>query len=156
MRIVKTRHVTVLGAVLLVGLGVLATAGWTRGSGETRPTIRIVDVRPLTTKDADLRDLLAHHLAVRVVTTDWELEPARSDESGLDPRPRLRRWRLYIDGHPLADSFADVAYTPYLPAGDHWLVAELRRPDHRPLQPAVWSGPVTLHVPQTFAAADGQ
>jgi hypothetical protein len=146
-----TSRVTV-GVALFAGLAGLAAAGWTRDPGDSRPTIRIVDVRPLTTKDPDLRDMLGHHLAVRVATSGWDLEPARSDASGLDPRPRLRHWRLYIDGHPLADSFADVADTPYLLPGDHWLVAELRRPDHTSLRPQVWSQPVLLHIPRVFGA----
>jgi hypothetical protein len=146
------RRAAVCGLALLAGLAVLATAGWTRDSSDARPTIRIIDVRPLTTNDRALRDLLGHHLLVRVATTDWDLEPSRSNTSGLDPRPLLRHWRLYIDGYPLADSFAGVAYTPYLPAGDHWFVAELRRPDHTSLRPQVWSEPVLLHVPHVFGA----
>jgi hypothetical protein len=144
---------TVSSLTLLTALGALATIGWTRAPTQARPTITIVDVRPLTTNDPDLRDMLGHHLAIRVATTRWNLKPARSDTSGLDPRPRLKRWRLYIDGHPLSDSFTNTAYTPNLPAGDHWLVAELRRPDHSSLQPQVWSAPITLHIPHVSSTA---
>jgi len=157
IRTMKTRRAAASGVTLLLaGLAVLAAAGWTHDSSDARPTIRIVDVRPLTTNDRALRDLLGHHLAVRVATTRWNLKPARSDTSGLDPRPRLNRWRLYIDGSPLSDSFTNLAYTPYLPAGDHWLVAELRRPDHSSLRPQVWSPPITLHIPRDFSAGREQ
>jgi hypothetical protein len=72
-------------AVLALLGAALATAavGWSR----TAPSIRILDVRPLTTSDAALRDLLGHHLAVRVQKTD-------------------ARWRLYVDGQPIEDGTA--------------------------------------------------
>jgi hypothetical protein len=145
-----TTHPAIVAASLAAPLAAAAVVGWTREPAHPRPTIRIVDVRPLSTTDPDLRDLLGHHLSVRVATRDWDLEPVRGDLSGLDPRPRLRHWRLYVDGHPLSDSFVDVAFTSYLPPGDHWLIAELRRPDHTSLQPPVWSEPVLLHIPRVF------
>jgi hypothetical protein len=112
-----TRLVTI---VLLAGALAAAVVGWTRTSSS--PSIRIVDVRPLATTDPNLRDLLAHHLAVRVQKTH-------------------ARWSLYVDGHPIEESTAKVIDTPYLTPGPHWLAARLQRK-------GVWSEPVTLHMPR--------
>jgi hypothetical protein len=135
-------------AVLLVPLVAVAAAGWTRAPGRPVPRVRVVDVDPLATRDAGLGDVLAHYFAVRVATSHWPLLRARADVSGLDARPRLRHWRLYVDGATVGDTFTDVAYTPYLRAGTHWLAVELRAPDHRRLQPPVWSEPIVLQVPK--------
>jgi hypothetical protein len=72
--------------------------------------------------------------------------------SGLDPRPRLRHWRLYLDGYPVAETFTDTAVTPYLVAGAHWFAAELRDADHDRLRPTVWSEPWVVRVPRTYSA----
>jgi hypothetical protein len=123
-----------------------AAAGWTRAPEATPPSIRIVDVHPLAQ-----RDFLSHYVEVRVATHSWPLLAPRPDRSGLDPRPRLRHWRLYVDGYPVADVTTTEAVTPYLPPGTHWIAVELRRPDHARLSPPVWSEPVILHMPDSYS-----
>jgi hypothetical protein len=116
-----TRFVTV---ALLTGAIAAAALGWSRAA-PSAPSIHIVDVQPLRTSDPGLRDLLAHHLAVRVQKTD-------------------ARWRLYVDGQPIEDSTAKVLHTPYLTPGEHWIAARLQRGT------GVWSEPVVLRMPKVM------
>jgi hypothetical protein len=115
---------------LLAAAFAAAAIGWSRGRPPLPPTpaaqsIRIVDVQPLRTSDPNLRDLLAHHLAVRV-------------------RKTAARWSLYVDGQPFDESTAPVLHTPYLTPGTHWIAARLQRGG------GVWSEPVVLHVPRVM------
>jgi hypothetical protein len=132
-------------ALLAVVAAALAAGGWARVPAGARPTIAIADVRPLVLPDGP-----SHYFAVRVRTNGWRLQRARPDESGLDARPRVRRWRLYLDGHPVGDTAADIFDTPYLLPGTHWIAAELRGRNHERLRPDVWSEPVVLEVPKTI------
>ncbi len=132
-------------ALLFVLAAALAAGGWARAPGGARPTIAIADVRPLVLPAGP-----THYFAVRVRTRGWRLERSSPEVSGLDAAPHLRHWRLYLDGHPIADTFTDVFDTPYLEPGTHWIAAELRGPDHERLQPDVWSEPVVLQVPKTI------
>lgn len=112
------------------------------------PSIRIIDIRPLTTSDAALRDQITHTFAVRVAIDAWKLLPYRPGVTAADNRPGGGHWRLYLDGHQLADNLgsARISYV-YLPPGIHWLAAELSNADSTSLQPPVWSEPVIAHVP---------
>jgi hypothetical protein len=144
----RPRHLTV---PLLAAAVATAAAGWARSPAKPRsPSIRFVSVTPLSTADAGLRDVVGHHLSVRVATTGWPLRHVRDRAGGLEEGPRLRRWRLYVDGRAFGDSYDDVAVTPYLPPGTHWLAAELRGPGHERLRPPVWSEPVVLHMPRSI------
>jgi hypothetical protein len=107
---------------LLAGVTAAAAVGWSRGAPPA-PSIRIVDVRPLKTSDPNLRDLLGHHVAVRVQKTD-------------------SRWRLYVDGKPFDEGTGQVLHTPYLAPGTHWVAAQLRHGR------GVWSEPIVLHMPR--------
>jgi len=138
---------TALVAAVVVEAAALA---WTRTPTPAKapPSIRIVDVRPLTTPDASLRDLITHTFAVRVAVSGWELLPY--EPAAPEKRRDAGHWRLYLDGRSLGDNFGGtpVTYTPYLPPGGHWLAAELRNADGTALATPVWSEPVILHVPR--------
>jgi hypothetical protein len=130
-----------------------AVVGWLRGAHtEASPSIAIVDVRPLATHDAALRDLITHTFAVRVAIDGFELMPYRPGTTSADNRARAGHWRLYLDGHSLADNLGGdtVTYTPYLAPGTHWIAAELSNADSTSLHPSVWSEPVVLHVPEVI------
>jgi hypothetical protein len=138
---------------LAVAASVAALVGWTKAatsSVERAPSVRIVDVRPLRTRDAALHDLITHTFAVRVAITGWTLLPYRPGATASDNRRRSGHWRLYLDGRSLGDSYgaSRVVYTPYLTPGAHWIAAELSNADSSSLDPAVWSEPVILHVPR--------
>jgi hypothetical protein len=131
-----------------------AAVGWARTPPPREgraPSIRIVDVRPLRSPDAGLRDLITHTFAVRVATRAWTLLPYEAGATATDNRPGAGHWRLYLDGQPLGDNFGDehVSYV-YVPPGTHWLAAELGNADSTSLDPAVWSEPVILHVPRVI------
>jgi hypothetical protein len=144
-----------LSAAMVPTLAALAAAavGWARtpASVEPRPTsIRIVDVRPLQTSNANLRDVITHTFAVRVAIRGWTLLPYRPGATASDNRAGAGHWRLYLDGGSLGDNFggAQVTYTSYLSPGVHWIAAELSNADGSSLSSAVWSEPVLLHVPR--------
>lgn len=135
----------------LAGALAAAATGWTRSLTATDrppPAIRIVDVRPLQTSDAALRELFSHELAVRVAVTDWNLYPDPPAAAAGVSRRDGGHWHLYVDGESLGDIHTAVAYTPYLVAGTHWIAAELRHVDHTALRPPVWSEPVIVYVPK--------
>ena len=111
-----------------------------------------MDVRPLFTRDAALRDLITHTFAVRVAIGGFELLPYRPGTTAADNRARTGHWRLYLDGRDLGDNLGSdtVTYTPYLTPGTHWIAAELSNADSTSLRPGVWSEPVVLHVPKVI------
>jgi hypothetical protein len=126
-----------------------AVVGWTRAPSERpAPTIRIVDIQPLATSDAALRDRITHTFAVRVRITGWKLLPYQPAVTVADNRAGAGHWRLYLDGHQLADNLgpSPVSYV-YLTPGIHWLAAELSNADSTSLRPQEWSEPVITHVP---------
>lgn len=134
---------------------VLAGAGWMRSPArQARPvrSISIVDVRPLRLDDPALRPITSHLFAVRVATPGWTLLRYKPGATAADNRADAGHWRLYLDGHPLGNSYGSshVGYTPYLTPGTHWIAAELRNIDSSRLGPAVWSEPVVLHVPEVI------
>jgi hypothetical protein len=136
--------------VFALGASIAAVLGWVRAPRE-RPVraVRIVDVRPLATTDAALRERISHTFAVRVRITGWRLLPYRPAVSRADNERDAGHWRLYLDGHQLEDNlgFSSLTYV-YMPPGTHWLAAELSNADSTSLRPAVWSEPVILHVPR--------
>jgi hypothetical protein len=152
-RLLRQRTRTVHGALAcaLVASGA-AVAGWARTPVDRpAPSIRIVDVRPLRSPDPSLRGLITHTFAVRVAIDGFELLPYQPGVSARDNRRRAGHWRLYLDGHPLADNLGTEQHTyTYLPVGEHWLAAELSNADSTSLHPAVWSEPVILHVPRVI------
>lgn len=136
--------------VVALGASAAALAGWVRAPGERpAPSLRIVEIRPLTTSDAGLRDLITHTFAVRVTITGWRLLPYQPAVTSDDNDRGAGHWRLYLDGHQLADNLGSspVSYV-YLPSGIHWLAAELSNADSTSLRPSVWSEPVIVHVPR--------
>jgi hypothetical protein len=146
----------IITALIGFGFGVaaLATAialGWSRTAAAREtpaPSIRIVDVRPLRSPEASLRDLITHTFAIRVAINGWRLLPYEPGTTAADNRSGAGHWRLYLDGAPLGDNLGDshVTYT-YMAAGTHWIAAELSNADSSSLRPAVWSEPIILHVP---------
>ncbi len=139
-----------LGCALAASLA--AAVGWARTPTEHRgraPSIRIVAIRPLRSPEPSLRDLISHTFAVRVAIDGWALLPYQPGATGRDNRPAASHWRLYLDGHPLADNLGDehTTYT-YIAPGPHWLAAELSNADSTSLHPAVWSEPILLQVPR--------
>jgi hypothetical protein len=130
-----------------------AAVGWARTPVRDipAPSIRIVDVRPLHSPNAGLRDIITHTFAVRVAVDGWQLLPYKPGTGRRDNRPGAGHWRLYLDGHPLGDNLGGdlVTYT-YVPAGTHWIAAELSNADSSSLRPPIWSEPVILHVPRTI------
>lgn len=143
-------------ATLVFALGASAAAaiGWTSASGgrAALPSIRIVDVRPLQTSDANLRDLITHTFKVRVAISGWSLLTYAAGARRSNKRAGAGHWRLYLDGRSLGDTYGKttVTYTPYLVPGEHWVAAELTNGDGTSLEPPVWSEPVILHVPRTI------
>jgi hypothetical protein len=142
-----------LAAALLVALAAAAAAiGWTRAPravAAPRPSIRIVNVRPLQTSDAKLRDLITHTFEVRVDIRGWALLPFRPGPTPRDNAPGAGHWRLYLDGRSLGDNFgpSHISYLIIRP-GTHWLAAELSNADSTSVRPAIWSEPIILHVPR--------
>jgi hypothetical protein len=137
---------------LAVASSAAAAAGWVRAPAErTAPSVRIIDIRPLSTSDAALRDTITHTFAVRVTIAGFKLLPYRPGTAADDNRRGAGHWRLYLDGHQLADNLGSsrVSYV-YLPPGMHWLAAELSNADSTDLRPEVWSEPVILHVPSVI------
>jgi hypothetical protein len=135
----------------LLGLLATAVAGWTANLTRAdwpRPSISIVDVRPLRTSDPALRSLLSHEFAVRVAIKGWKLYPYLPAATAKDNHRDGGKWRLYLDGAPLGDGDLPVLHTPYLTPGTHWIAAELRNVDQTGLSPSIWSEPVTLYVPK--------
>jgi hypothetical protein len=129
-----------------------AAAGWVRAPhAPPHSWVQIVDVRPLETSDPDLRDRITHTFAVRIATAAWTLLPYKPGVTAEDNRHGAGHWRLYLDGHALADNLGSelVSYV-YLAPGLHWIAAELSNADSTSLQPSVWSEPVLLHVPKVI------
>lgn len=140
------------GVTLAIAFAASITAlfGWVRAPGEHPVlSVRIVDVRPLATSDAALRDRISHTFSVRVRITGWKLLSYQPGVTHADNEPGAGHWRLYLDGHPLGDNLGNdhVTYA-YVPPGTHWIAAELSNADSTSLRPAVWSEPVILHVPR--------
>jgi hypothetical protein len=132
-----------------------AASGWARTPASVearRVSVRIVDVRPLQTSDATLRNVITHTFAVRVAIRGWKLLPYKPGATAGDNRAGAGHWRLYVDGFSLGDNFggAQVTYTCYLSPGVHWIAAELSNADGSSLSPPVWSEPVVLHVPRVL------
>jgi hypothetical protein len=145
---------TVAAVAVAIAAAAGAAVGWTRPDAAVQPpapSIRIVDVRPLRTSDASVRDLITHTFAVRVAIRGWTLLPYRPGATARHNRTRAGHWRLYVDGSLLGDMFGSstVSYTGYLAPGTHWLAAELSNADRTSLFPAVWSEPVIVRVPRT-------
>jgi hypothetical protein len=143
------------GIVFAVAAATFAALGWTRTAEPVQrpaPSIRIVDVRPLHTSDAGLRDFVTHTFELHVAITGWRLLPYRPGATASDNRPGAGHWRLYLDGYSLGDNFGSsaVSYIGYLTPGTHWLAAELSNADSSSLQPAAWSEPIVLHVPRVL------
>jgi hypothetical protein len=139
--------------VLALAASAAAAVGWTRTVRPVQysaPSVRIVDVRPLQTADANLRNLITHTFAVRVAISGWKLLPYNPGGAASESPRRAGHWRLYLDGNSLGDNYGSstVTYTTYLTPGVHWLAAELSGADSSSLRPAVWSEPVVLHVPR--------
>jgi hypothetical protein len=146
-----------LGSIAAPSLALIATAvaitGWTRAPHVLQrrsPSVAIRDVRPLQTDDAKLRNLITHTFAVSVSVAGWRLLPYKPGAGSADNRSGAGHWRLYLDGYSLGDTYGDeqVAYTPYLTPGAHWIAAELSNADGTSLRTPVWSEPVLLHVPR--------
>jgi hypothetical protein len=148
-----------LGAVirnvsLLLALTASAAAalGWGRAPRtvvRTAPSVRIDEIRPLRTSDEGVRDLITHTFAVRVRIAGWALLPFRPGTTAADNRRGAGHWRLYLDGQALGDNLGAGRRTyVYMSPGAHWLAAELSNADSTSLRPAVWSEPVTVHVPR--------
>lgn len=137
---------------LLLGSAAAAAAGFARPSTRrAAPSLRITDVRPLFTSDVALRSLITHTFAVRVAIAGWRLLPYEPGVTAADNRAGAGHWRLYLDGHALADNLGSSPVTyVYLTAGLHWLAAELSNADATSLEPPVWSEPVVLHVPRVI------
>jgi hypothetical protein len=145
------RRASTVALATALPIAALAAVGWLRAAPlERAPSITIVDVRPLSTTDAGLRDLITHTLAVRVAIHGFRLLPGGSGASAADNR--AGHWRLYLDGQELGDNVGDVTvtYTPYVAPGTHWIAAELSKADSTSLSPPVWSEPVVLHVPRVM------
>ena len=145
-----TRRGFVVSAALL-GFLATAVAGWTANVTRTdrpRPSISIVDVRPLRTSDPALRSMFRNEFAVRVVIKAWKLYPYLPGATKTDNHRDGGKWRLYLDGAPLGDGYSPVVHTPYLAPGTHWIAAELRNMDQTGLSPSIWSEPITLYVPR--------
>jgi hypothetical protein len=137
--------------VLAVAATGSAAVGWTRNPApsQPRPSVRIVDVQPLSTTDAALRDVITHTFAVRVRIRGWKLLPYVPGARGPG-RHRAGHWRLFLDGRSLGTNYGAerVTYTGYLPPGTHWIAAELTDAAGASVGPALWSEPVVLHVPR--------
>lgn len=141
-----------IAVAIALGASAAAAVAWTRDAppAPPAPSIKIVDVRPLWTPDAGLRDFVTHVAKVRVAITGWGLLPYHPGASARDNRPHAGHWRLYLDGYSLGDTQgrSTVSYTTYLPPGTHWLAAELSNADGTSPRPPVWSEPVTVDVPR--------
>lgn len=139
-----------IALALAVAGSAAGAVGWARAPVvRAAPSVRIVDVRPLATSDADLRDQITHTFAVRVAIAGWRLLPYQPGVTAADNRVGAGHWRLYLDGQALADNLgADHVSYVYLPPGTHWLAAELSNADSTSLDPPVWSEPVVLYVPR--------
>jgi hypothetical protein len=129
-----------------------AAVGWARTPaqiGQSAPSIRIVDVRPLQTTNPNLRDIITHTFAVRVAISGWRLLPYQPGATAEDNRSGAGHWRLYLDGFALGDNLGNQkrSYTPYLSRGTHWIAAELSNADSTSLETPIWSEPVALHIP---------
>jgi hypothetical protein len=143
---------TSVAVLVAVAASAAAAVAWARAPktvAHVGPSIRIVDVRPLQTSDASLRDIITHTLAIRVGIRNWTLLPYRPGPTARDNRRNSGHWRIYLDGHSLGDNYgaARVSYAMLSP-GAHWLAAELSNADSTSLRPAIWSEPVMLHVPR--------
>jgi hypothetical protein len=140
--------------VLFVAASSAALATWLDAppSDAPAPSVRIVDIRPLRSTNAELRDLVSHTFAVRVRIDEWTLLPSKPDATARDNRRGEGHWRLYLDGRPLGNSSGDalVSYV-YLSPGQHWIAAELSQADSTSLDPPVWSEPLILHVPRVIS-----
>lgn len=148
------RRFAILGSASLLVAALAAVTGWARDPTTVRlqrPSIAIVDVRPVQTDDPNLRDQFRHFLTVRVSIVGWRLLPYRPGAAAADNRPDAGHWRLYLDGWPLGDSYGDarVSYTPYVTTGAHWIAAELSNADGTSLRTPIWSEPVLLRVPRS-------
>ena len=142
-----TRSALVLAALAAAS----AAVGWTRSPAPSRPqpSVSIVDVQPLSTDDAALRDVITHTFAVRVRIRGWKLLPYVPGARGPGPHS-AGHWRLFLDGRSLGTNYGAerVTYTGYLPPGTHWIAAELTDAAGASVEPPVWSEPVLLHVPR--------
>jgi hypothetical protein len=139
--------------IVALAASAAAASGWARTPASVearRVSIRIVDVRPLQTSDATLRNVISHTFAVRVAIRGWKLLPYKAGATAGDNRGGAGHWRLYVDGFSLGENFgrAQVTYTRYLSPGVHWIAAELSYADGSSLSPPIWSEPVILHVPR--------
>jgi hypothetical protein len=148
----RRRIWTSVAVLVALSASTAAALGWARAPRKlvrAAPSIRIVDLRPLQTSNASLRDIITHTVAIQVATRNWRLLPYRPGATARDNGRYAGHWRLYLDGHSLGDNFgaARVSYAT-LPPGTHWLAAELSNADSTSLRPAVWSEPVILHVPR--------
>jgi hypothetical protein len=141
-----------LALALAVAASTAAAVGWVRAPADRpAPSVRIIDVRPLTTSDTALRDLITHTFAVRVAIRGWELLPYKPGVTTSDNQVGAGHWRLYLDGHTLGDNLGGSRRTyVYIPPGTHWMAAELSNADSTSLRPAVWSEPIILHVPRVI------